>query len=183
MIHAKARITIPRDPDLETAHRAQRTSILEAPSLLPKRSIPQIPNFQVKFHLKTSERALQHSSTSSKSAVPLNRSSKDSHMLTTNLTTDCGSREPGRASLMSDITSRPDGCQSSHSFKALPLNKEILSSKGDTGILRNFKKETTVPRLSLACETKTELKEPWSISTSAKGSKENRWGRFYKGNE
>ncbi|KAL6550046.1 hypothetical protein OROMI_020534 [Orobanche minor] len=220
MIHAKARITIPRDPDLETAHRAQRTrgtnskdenvastvrrfkalplnrKILEAPSLLPKRSTPRIPNFQ-EFHLKTSERALQHSSASSKSAVPLNRSNKDSHVLTTNLTTDCGSREPGRASL----TSRPDGCQSSHSFKALPLNKKILSSKGDIGILRNFKKETTefnfqtetrsqnnppiehFNKLSLACETQPDPKEPWSLSTSAKGSKENRWGRFHKGNE
>ncbi|KAL6501629.1 hypothetical protein OROGR_026762 [Orobanche gracilis] len=204
MIHAKARITVPRDPDLETEHRAQRTrgknskdenvtstvrrfkalplnrKILEAPSLLPKRSTPQIPNFQ-EFHLKTSERALQHISASSKSAVPLNRSNKDSYMLTTNLTTDCGSREPGRASLMSDITSRPDGCQSSHRFKALPLNKKILSSKGDIGILRNFKKETTVPmEFNFQTETrsqnnppteqfnKPDPKEPWSLSTSAK---------------
>ncbi|KAL6560851.1 hypothetical protein OROHE_006028 [Orobanche hederae] len=75
-IHAKARIIVPRDPDLETAHRAQRT--------------------RLEFHLKTSEKASQHSSPSSKSAVPLNRSNKDSHVLTTNLTTDCGSREPGR---------------------------------------------------------------------------------------
>ncbi|KAL6564860.1 hypothetical protein OROMI_016310 [Orobanche minor] len=91
MIHAKARIIIPRDPDLEMAHRAQRTrgtnskdenmastvrrfkslplnrKILEAPSLLPKRSTPRISNFKDS----------QHSSASSKSAVPLNRYNKD----------------------------------------------------------------------------------------------------------
>ncbi|KAL0393422.1 UNVERIFIED_CONTAM: hypothetical protein Slati_4308400 [Sesamum latifolium] len=59
MSRAKPRITIPRDPDLETAQRAQRTSSLFV-----------------------------------------------------------------RPSLMNNA-SRPDGCQSSHSFKALPLNKKI----------------------------------------------------------
>ncbi|KAL6565570.1 hypothetical protein OROHE_004625 [Orobanche hederae] len=85
MIHAKARITIPRDPDLETTHRAQRTRGTNSkdenvastvrrfkalplnkkvtPSLLPKKSTPRIPNFQ-EFHLNTSEWASQHSSAS-----------------------------------------------------------------------------------------------------------------------
>ncbi|GFP81839.1 protein tpx2 [Phtheirospermum japonicum] len=169
MTHTKPRITIPRDPGLETANRAQRTreksskdenvtstvrrfkalplnrKILEAPSLLPKRSTPRVPDFQ-EFHLKTSERALQHSSATLKSTVPSNHSNKvDFYKFTSNLTTDCGSREPGRPSLMNNNSSRPDGCQPSHSFKALPLNKKILSSKGDIGIFRNFKKESTVP--------------------------------------
>ncbi|KAK6137584.1 hypothetical protein DH2020_028664 [Rehmannia glutinosa] len=213
MTHTKPRITIPRDPELETAHRAQRTRrkfysngvrmsclmvefsgekvILEAPSLLPKRSTPRMPDFQ-EFHLKTSERALQHSSTILKSTVPSNHSNKDLHKFGTNLTTDCGNREPARPSLMNNA-SRPDDCQSSHSFKALPLNKKILTSKGDIGIFRNCKKETTVPmefnfqtdkrfhnnppielfnKLSLASETQpvgnSESKVPWSISVPAK---------------
>ncbi|XP_011659005.1 protein TPX2 isoform X2 [Cucumis sativus] len=82
----KFKATIPKEPNLETANRAQRDrskidmtttehnkldasnfkarplnrKILEAPTLLPpKKSIPQMPEFQV-FHLKTSERAAQH---------------------------------------------------------------------------------------------------------------------------
>ncbi|KAK4435186.1 protein TPX2 [Sesamum alatum] len=228
---AKPRITIPRDPDLETAQRAQRTrtksskeetatstvrrfkalplnrKILEAPSLLPKRSTPRLPDFQ-EFHLKTSERAMQHSSAVLKSTVPCNLSDKQElPKCATNLTIDHGNREPGRPSLMNNA-SRPDGCQSSHSFKALPLNKKILTSKGDLGIFRNNKKETTVPmefnfqtdkrfhnnlpielfnKLSLASETQPvascESKVPGPISTLAKGSKENRWACFQQGNE
>ncbi|KAL3645367.1 hypothetical protein CASFOL_010547 [Castilleja foliolosa] len=227
LTHTKPRITIPRDPGLETANRAQRTreknskdenvtstvrrfkalplnrKILEAPSLLPKRSTPRVPDFQ-EFHLKTSERALHHSSATLKSTVPANPSNKDLYKFTSNLTTDRGSKEPGRPNIMNNNSSRPDGCQSSHSFKALPLNKKILSSKGDIGIFRNFKKESTVPmefnfqtekrlhinppidlfnKLSLACETQAEPEVPSSLSTTAKGSKENRWGCFRQGNE
>ncbi|CAA0842273.1 Cell cycle regulated microtubule associated protein [Striga hermonthica] len=223
--HTKPRITIPRDPDLETTHRAQRTreksnidenltttfrrfkalplnrKILEAPSLLPKRRTPRLPDFQ-EFHLKTSERALQHSSGILKSTAPLHDSNKDLNKFTTNLTTDYGSRDPGRPSMICSNASNPDGCQSSRSFKALPLNKKILSSKGDIGIFRNWKKESTVPmefnfqtdkrfhnnppielfnKLSLACESQPEPKAPWSMSTPAKGPKENSWGSFQQG--
>ncbi|CAA3005715.1 Hypothetical predicted protein [Olea europaea subsp. europaea] len=101
MMQAKPKITIPREPDLETAHRAQRIrpkaskeaenvtstirrfkalplnrKILEGPSLLlPKRSIPRLPKFQ-EFHLKTSERAMLHSSAVSTSTLRCNNSDK-----------------------------------------------------------------------------------------------------------
>ncbi|MBA0563844.1 hypothetical protein Golob_008806, partial [Gossypium lobatum] len=87
VINTKLRLTIPREPELETAHRAQRIrpkndteeehvtsvthrfkarplnrKILEAPSLpLPKKSVPKLPEFQ-EFHLKTQERAVHLSS-------------------------------------------------------------------------------------------------------------------------
>ncbi|KAL9177816.1 hypothetical protein ABFS82_01G083900 [Erythranthe guttata] len=228
--HTKPRITIPRDPQLETTHRAQRTrennkdenvtsnlrrfkalplnrKILEAPSLVPKRSTPRLPDFQ-EFHLKTTQRALQHSSAVLKSTVPSGYSDKELHKVTTNLTTDCGNREPGRPSIMSNA-SNPDGCQQSHRFKALPLNQKILTSKGAIGIFRNSKKETTVPmefnfqtdkrnhinppielfnKLSLASETQpvanSASRVPWSISTTpAKGLKENRRVHFQQENE
>uniref|UniRef100_A0A2N9GQ42 TPX2 central domain-containing protein n=1 Tax=Fagus sylvatica TaxID=28930 RepID=A0A2N9GQ42_FAGSY len=87
-VHPRPKVTIPREPDLATARRAQRhrskintesgehaksnahifkarplnRKILEVPSLpLPKKSIPQLHEFQV-FHLKTLERAMQHTS-------------------------------------------------------------------------------------------------------------------------
>ncbi|KAI3453532.1 hypothetical protein Pfo_010195 [Paulownia fortunei] len=228
--HTKPRITTPREPDLETAHRAQRTrpksikeyentalvvrrfkalplnrKILEAPPLIPKRSTPCLPNFQ-EFHLKTSERAMQHGSAVSKSTVPRDHSDKVLHKYATNLTSECGNREPSRTSIIN--ASRPDGSGPSHSFKALPLNKKILASKGDFGVFRNSKKEATVPmefnfqtgkrshhnppielfsKLSLASDTQRianfESKLPRSIIISMKSSKENRWGCFQQGNE
>ncbi|EYU40540.1 hypothetical protein MIMGU_mgv1a023278mg [Erythranthe guttata] len=93
--HTIPRITTPIEPELKTAHRAQRTrpksnieaenvasvvrkfkarplnrKILEAPPLFPKRSTPHLPDFQ-EFHLKTSERAIQH-----RAAVPSDNDDK-----------------------------------------------------------------------------------------------------------
>ncbi|XP_019057240.1 PREDICTED: protein TPX2-like isoform X2 [Tarenaya hassleriana] len=85
--HARTKITIPQEPDLATAQRTHRIQpknnvmteqastavyrfkarpfnrkIFEAPSLpIRKRSTPKLPEFH-EFHLKTSERAMQHSS-------------------------------------------------------------------------------------------------------------------------
>ncbi|XP_020531479.1 protein TPX2 isoform X2 [Amborella trichopoda] len=85
-IQSKLRLTIPREPELETAQRARRImikknsdagegmllmapkfkarplnrKIFEAPSVpLPQKSIPRVPEFR-EFHLKTTERAIQH---------------------------------------------------------------------------------------------------------------------------
>ncbi|XP_073052050.1 protein TPX2-like isoform X2 [Primulina eburnea] len=228
--HTKTRITIPREPDLETAQRALKTrsktikeaenvastlrrfkarplnrKILEAPSLLPKRSIPVLPNFQ-EFYLKTSERAIVHKSVVPRFAMPGHQPDKASHKYSTNITPDRGNWEPERPIHMNG--SRPEVCESSHGFKALPLNKKILTSKGTFGVFRNSKKDTTVPmefnfhtekrfnhnppielfnKLSLLPETQQtanhESKLQRSISTSAKGSKENRLGCFQKDNE
>ncbi|XP_047944171.1 protein TPX2 [Salvia hispanica] len=227
----KPRITIPRDHHLETAFRAQRIrsnsikdekeastggrfkalplnkKILEAPSLLPKRSIPHQPTFQ-EFHLKTSERAAQHGSAAFKSTTPSNHSDKGLHKYSSNITKECGNKVPGRYSTV-NTASRADARQTSqHCFKALPLNKKILTSKGDMGIFRNIKKETTVPmefnfqtekrchdnaltglfnKLSLAAPkaqvTNFESRLPCSINRSTKGSKENGWGSFQQGNQ
>ncbi|GMP96063.1 hypothetical protein CsSME_00044871 [Camellia sinensis var. sinensis] len=109
LAHAKLRLTIPRQPDLETAHRAQRMrpkstteperaastirkfkalplnrKIFEAPSsLLPKRSTPRLPEFQ-EFHLKTLERAMQHTSAVSSSSVSCSDTDKVLHKPSTN---------------------------------------------------------------------------------------------------
>ncbi|CAK7335388.1 unnamed protein product [Dovyalis caffra] len=41
--------------------------------------------------------------------------------------------------------SKQDGCSATHIFKARPLNKKIFSSRGEMGVFRNSKRETTVP--------------------------------------
>ncbi|KAJ1416062.1 TPX2 central domain [Sesbania bispinosa] len=166
--HSKLRITIPREPDLETAHRAQRIrpknaaeaevvtvaaprfkarplnrKILNAPSLpLPKRSTPRLPEFQ-EFHLKTWERATQHASATSSSTLQCDDSDKDLDKHTTVSAPENRSRDLRRPSAMG--APKHDGLDFAHNFKARPLNKKILSSKGDIGVFRNTKQETTVP--------------------------------------
>ncbi|KAG9149274.1 hypothetical protein Leryth_003255 [Lithospermum erythrorhizon] len=165
-MHTKMRITVPREPDLETAHRAQRLrpkagketndfttpgstfkahplnrKILESPSLLlPKRSTPQVPQFR-EFHFKTSERALHHSSATS-STIPNSNSTKV-YKFSSTLTAESGNRDP-RSSSRQNPVDHPSQ-ETSHTFKALPLNKKIFTSKGDIGVFRNNKRETTVP--------------------------------------
>ncbi|KAK8549719.1 hypothetical protein V6N13_073498 [Hibiscus sabdariffa] len=254
-INTKLRLTIPREPELETAHRAQRIrpkngteeelvtsvahrfkarplnrkvgtydvtkgtsskadfivplssqiyvhylQILEGPSLpVPKKSVPKLPEFQ-EFHLKTLERAVQLSSAVS-SSIHTNAADKGLEKPCTISATGNGTREARRPSVM-DATSQ-DVCDTKYNFKARPLNRKIFSSKGDIGVFRNIKRETTVPmefnfqtekrvpqnppielfsKLSLTSELQpsngSQMKFPRPTFISTKGSKENRFTSF-----
>ncbi|CAN0841711.1 Protein TPX2 [Linum grandiflorum] len=166
---AKLRITIPREPDFETDYRAHRTrpvnnttelehttvsvrrfkarplnrKILEAPSLpIPKRSAPRMPEFQ-EFHLKTSERAKHHTSTVTSSSLHCNNFNQGMDSQNNVSVTETGKRESRRPSTLN--TKKHDVQSTPHVFKARPLDKKILSSKGDIGVFRNSKRQTTVP--------------------------------------
>ncbi|TYG91339.1 hypothetical protein ES288_A12G254100v1 [Gossypium darwinii] len=167
-INTKLRLTIPREPELETAHRTQRIQpkndseeehvtsvthrfkarplnrkILEAPSLpLPKKSVPKLPEFQ-EFHLKTQKRAVHLSSAVSSSSTHTNAVDKGFEKPCTVSANGNETREARRPSFM-DATSQ-DVCEKKYNFKARPLNRKIFSSKGDIGVFRNIKRETTVP--------------------------------------
>ncbi|KAM3687139.1 hypothetical protein ACJW31_10G054700 [Castanea mollissima] len=224
--HGRMKITIPREPELETANRAQRIrpknsteledvkpaarrfkarplnrKILEAPSLsLPKKSIPKLPEFQ-EFHLKTLERAMQHTSSFTSSSINCNNTDKGMDKPHTSVVAGNGNLEPRRPSTI--YVTKQDGCDVTHNFKARPLNKKIFSSKGDIGVFRNSKREATVPmefnfhsekriqpnpptelfsKLSLKAELQpnngSQLRLPHPPSISMKGSKENRLSSF-----
>nr|KYP56417.1 hypothetical protein KK1_002656 [Cajanus cajan] len=160
---SKLKLTIPREPDLKTAHRAQRIrpknvgeaehvtvaaprfkarplnrKILEAPSLLPpKRSTPRLPEFQ-EFHLKTFERAIQHTSATS-SALHCNDSDKvnliyssetkliwlqgwDKHTAVSALENRV--RDLRRPTAMGAPTY--DGLGNTRIFKVRPFNKKVM---------------------------------------------------------
>ncbi|KAF1872464.1 hypothetical protein Lal_00016763 [Lupinus albus] len=164
---SKLRLTVPREPDLRTAHRAQRIrskdvaeaehvttaaprfkarplnrKILNAPSTpIPKRSTPQLPEFQ-EFHLKTEERAMQHTFATSSSSLHCNDSDKglDKHAAVSVL--DNRIMDLRRPSVMS--APKHDGLSFTHNFKTRPLNKTIPKRKEDTGVF-NRKQETTEP--------------------------------------
>ncbi|KAL4334190.1 hypothetical protein GQ457_07G009790 [Hibiscus cannabinus] len=159
-INTKPKLTVPRQPELRTAHRAQRTlpkngaeqgdvtsamhkfkarplnrKILEAPALpLLKKSVPKLPEFQ-EFHLKTSERALQLSSAVSSSTFRKDDYDKGPVKPCTDSANSYGTREDRRL----------HACDTKYNIKAHPLNKKIFSGKGDKGFFGNNKRETTVP--------------------------------------
>ncbi|KAI7731056.1 hypothetical protein M8C21_014423 [Ambrosia artemisiifolia] len=162
----RLRITVPRPPDLATARRAQRIrrkdssgnehvatrapgfrarplnrKIFEAPSFLPQKSIPQLPEFQ-EFNLKTSERAVQDTSAGSSNSAYCDINSKAPQKPSFTFGVQSSSRE----SKGPHVTGAPkqEDCETIHRFKALPLNTKILSSKGDLGVFRSSKRETTV---------------------------------------
>ncbi|PPD70361.1 hypothetical protein GOBAR_DD32759 [Gossypium barbadense] len=235
-INIKPKLTIPREPALRTAHRAQRVlpkngtkqehvtsamhkfkarplnrKILEAPSLpLPKKSVPKLPEFQSifstdscrvasqEFHLKTSERAVQLLSSVSSSSFQTNDYDKGFMKPCTNSTNRNGTREVRRL----------DSCDTNYNIKAHLLNKKIFSGKGDLGVSKNIKKETTAPmeykirrerrvpqnppielfsKLSLTSELQpsngSQMKVPCPIFISTKGLKENRLISFHPEHE
>ncbi|KAF9689426.1 hypothetical protein SADUNF_Sadunf01G0091000 [Salix dunnii] len=187
--HAKLRLTVPREPDLVTAHRAQRMrpkeqqymaprrfkarplnrKILEAPSLpLLKKSTPKLPEFQ-EFHLKTLERAMQHNSSTSLSSFKCNDSNKG-------LDKPCTISESVKTESRRPTTMGPpkqDGCGATCTFKACPLNKKIFSSKGEMGVFRTSVRETTVPKeFNFHTEKRFQPNPPADLFS--KGPKENR---------
>ncbi|KAL8216655.1 hypothetical protein R6Q57_023492 [Mikania cordata] len=160
----RLRITVPRSPDLATAQRAQmirqkdisenehgasraprfrarplNRKIFEAPSFFHQKSTPRVAEFQ-EFHLKTSERAVQNAA-----AVPSTSAfSNNSKVPHNSFAFGIGrsSREPKGPHFTG--SAKQEDCEAIHRFKALPLNKKILSSKGDIGVFRSRKHETTV---------------------------------------
>ncbi|XXG41245.1 hypothetical protein AAC387_Pa01g1752 [Persea americana] len=178
MMQGKQRLTLtrPQEPQFETALRARpvkvkstaeleeemlanqpkfkarplNRKILEAPSLptLP-RSTPQRPDFQ-EFHLKTMERAHQHSSVSSStdsSSCQNNANQGKVPKLT----------EARTPRLETALRSRPTKVKSSQEleqeelekmpkFKARRLNRKIFESRGEIGVFCNQKRQLTVPQ-------------------------------------
>ncbi|XP_010929249.1 protein TPX2 [Elaeis guineensis] len=171
----KLTLTRPKEPAFETAHRVRAVrvkssaeleeemlakipkfkarpvnkKILEAPSLpaLP-RTVPQPPEFQ-EFHLKTMERANQHAETSS-TVSSINAS-------TENRSIQLKLAEPRPPLLETSLRARPPKVKSSEEleleelekipkFKARPLNKKILESRGDIGLFSHAKHQITTPQ-------------------------------------
>nr|XP_011463786.1 PREDICTED: protein TPX2-like isoform X2 [Fragaria vesca subsp. vesca] len=229
--HAKLKLTIPIEPDFETTYRAQRIrpknglvseqvppaprkfkarplnkKIFEAPSLpLSKRSTPKLPEFH-EFHLKTMERAMQHTSTVPSSSHHFNGQDKVLDKPSASTFAGNGNGEPRRPSKLDGP--KQDGSDVIPKFKARPLNKKIFSSKGDIGVFWNSKRETTVPmefnfqterrtqqipptdlfsKLSLTSELQpnngSRFKLPQPASVSMKDSKENRANNFQPENK
>ncbi|KAF8379340.1 hypothetical protein HHK36_028774 [Tetracentron sinense] len=146
--HAKLKLTIPRQPDLETARRAQRASVMV-------------------FHLKTSQRATQHTSAASSSSLSANKSDKVVHKPNTGSTTQNGFTE----------SKRLEGYEIMKKFKARPLNKKIVSSN-----LRSSKREVVMPReFNLPTDNSCQPNPPMELFSKELGHPMKvKWTKFVK---
>ncbi|XP_073386695.1 protein TPX2 isoform X1 [Physcomitrium patens] len=136
--------------------------ILEAPTLpFAQKSTPQVPEFQ-EFHLHTMERAQQNP----KHAFLMLTSSQDAQTDSAVARKERRNSAPGGSTgsladvrpprLQTALRARPISVKSTEEieaeqlakipkFKARPLNKRIFKSKGDLGLLRNHKRQVTMP--------------------------------------
>ncbi|XP_068650678.1 protein TPX2-like isoform X2 [Aristolochia californica] len=192
--------------------RPLNRKIFEVPSLsLLQKRTPRIPEFQ-EFNLKTSERAKHHLFNASSSQLPGKYFVKVMQRERTTLGTITGvigssqfmqqsvaPSKPQRANVRDDLKHEDNV----HKLKARPLDKKvylylIFTSKGDMGVFRTVKRETTIPmgfnfstdkrfqhnpptellsKLSLASEVPQSAKSQPKLSciprAPNKGSKEN----------
>ncbi|RVW46111.1 Protein TPX2 [Vitis vinifera] len=157
-------VTIPREPDLETAHRAQRhrlkkdalsnepvksnarsfkarplnRKILEAPSLLlTRRSRTPLPEFNV-LQLKSSQGIPKHTSDHVVPLLIVGVNLPNSSSISQNPTID--SKRPDSVN-----ASKQEICDIVHKVRVYPLKKKIFSSKLGLGVFRNIKQEAIVP--------------------------------------
>ncbi|KAL0699133.1 hypothetical protein Bca4012_055255 [Brassica carinata] len=200
----RTKITIPQEPDFATSQRAHRTrnkndakleqepttvyrfkarpfnrKIFDAPSLpIRKKSTPKLPEFQ-EFHLKTSERAMQHSSAVTTRCNQGNDAYKGSDKSNINDALDGVNREVRRPSAM-DI-SKLDVSEGKHIFKARPLNKKEFSFHSEKRVQPDLPTDL-FSKLSIKSEVK-QKKGSRTRFPQAKGFKENRVNSFQAGNE
>ncbi|KAH9647454.1 TPX2 importin domain-containing protein [Citrus sinensis] len=172
-VNCRSKVTIPREPNLETAHRAQRhrakakvdaesdehaksnacnfkarplnRKILEAPLPHPsKKSTPQPTEFQ-EFQLRTSERARQHACN--------NVATMHNH----NAISQSETKDSRRPNSVDALKEEKCGVKK---IKANPLNKKISSGKGDPGVFRNIRQDTAASMDSNFPMNKGSLNEP-----------------------
>lgn len=204
----RLKVTVPREPDLETAQRAQRyrfknnsesgehakskapfkarplnSKILKAPSLPPQNKSRRKSSFFKVFHFKTSERAMQHSS-----AQALNKQNSES-------TSKSGTAENER--LNGEDAKKHGKYGTIKRVKARPLNKKVILSKNNVVTHQNGSEEATA-KLQLSNDNRpadnppTELFNKLSLKSNVehnatsqtkpplhpKGPKENVPGSF-----
>ncbi|CAL0333215.1 unnamed protein product [Lupinus luteus] len=205
---SKSKVTIPKEPNLETASRAQRNrskanaepggdtksssktikarpvnkKILEAsPQPSHKKKTPRLTEFNV-FHLRTSERAMQHTSSSA------------GGVLNSNSVSNSETRDLKRTN--SSDRSMQEKCRVVNKLRGSP--DKVLSSKGERGVFRNIKvfpleqndKRTLnepptelLTKLSLASDVKQTTKLQSKKQPVSKGLKENRPGSLHQEHE
>ncbi|KAF8669525.1 hypothetical protein HU200_051328 [Digitaria exilis] len=129
--------------------------IAEAPKFPPlPRKPPQVPEFN-EFHLKTMERATRYMDTCSE--ISSADTVRFSASILQSQSKPLKSTQPKPPQLHTAMRARPPSVKSSQEleleelekapkFRAKPLNKKILESKGDIGVFAHPKPQVTAPK-------------------------------------
>uniref|UniRef100_A0ACD6A935 Uncharacterized protein n=1 Tax=Avena sativa TaxID=4498 RepID=A0ACD6A935_AVESA len=130
----KLKITVPREPEFATKLRAERSRVLRA---MPTNS------------KQLNKRDLQPSSTtqaaSTRRVVQPFRAHQNANVQHANVPPNMPACAPNRAINLQNIDKKPeDSRDATFKFKAQRLDKKILASKADSGVLQNAKRNPTV---------------------------------------
>ncbi|XP_073312454.1 protein TPX2-like [Primulina huaijiensis] len=165
---SKLTLTRPKTPEFETSQRIRSTKIkssaeleeemmakvpkfkiLEAPTITAiQRSAPQLPQFK-EFHSETMSRANQKAETSTLASIESTQ--EQNHEWKPQLTAP---KSPllqaylraHRPRVKSSTELEEEELKKVPQFKARPLNRKILESKGEIGLSSNMKKQVTIPQ-------------------------------------
>ncbi|RLN12042.1 protein TPX2 isoform X1 [Panicum miliaceum] len=146
----KLKITIPREPELATKLRAERSRVL--------RSVPTNSK-QLKQQAAPSASTAQQVASTRKVVQPL-RGTGHQHASRQHddVVSDVPACTSNHARHLNNVDKKREDCRDDlFKFKARPLDRKILASKGDVGVLRCAKRNTTVPK-------------EFNLSTSRKGN-------------
>ncbi|CAN6191679.1 unnamed protein product [Urochloa humidicola] len=156
----KLKVTIPREPELATKLRAERSRVLRSvptnPKQLNQRAAPSASTAQVAPTRKVVQPLRAPCIFEKKPLrVPGHQHASRQH-------DHVGSNVPACTSNLARYVNNVDKKQEDSrddlfKFKARPLDRKILASKGDVGVLRCAKKNMTVPK-------------EFNLSTSRKGN-------------
>ncbi|XP_062233700.1 protein TPX2-like [Phragmites australis] len=144
----KLKVTIPREPELATKLRAERSRILRA-----------VPTNSKQLNQRVAPSSTMPVASTRKVVQPLRatdhqHASRQHDVLGSNVPA-CTSN---RARHLNNVDKKSEDCRDDmFKFKARPLDRKILASKGDVGVFRSAKRNTTVTK-------------EFNLSTSRKGN-------------
>ncbi|KAI4977577.1 hypothetical protein ZWY2020_059714 [Hordeum vulgare] len=163
----KLKITVPREPELATKLRAERSRILRS-----------VPSNSKQLNRRDLQPAWTTQSAPTRKVVQPFRAHQHANVQNVNVAPKTPVCTSNRAISLNNIDKKSeddrDGTTGTFKFKALPLDKKILASRGDIGVFQTAKRNPTVPKefnLSTSRKSKqpplSELFNKLSLSTEA----------------
>uniref|UniRef100_A0A0D9WLD2 TPX2 central domain-containing protein n=1 Tax=Leersia perrieri TaxID=77586 RepID=A0A0D9WLD2_9ORYZ len=134
----KLKITIPREPELATKLRAERSRILRAVPTNSKQLNKKETRLPSMTQAASIRKVVQPSGRNDHQHASVPRCAFGSNVPV------CTSNHPRH---LDNTCKKPNECRDDlFKFKARPLDKKILASKGDIGVFQSTKKSSTVPK-------------------------------------
>ncbi|KQK19709.1 protein TPX2 isoform X2 [Brachypodium distachyon] len=132
----KSKVTVPREPELATKLRAERSRILRA-----------VPTNTKQLNKRDEQSASMMQAASARKAVQPFRTTYHQHanVQHANVARNMPVCTSNRAANLQNVDKKPEECRDGpFKFKAQPLDRKILASKGDIGVFQSTKRNTTV---------------------------------------